>query len=288
MTEKPPQTPELSRRYAEYEDEISLIDLWLVLARRKWLVLGIALLTLLLAGLYAWTRTPMYESRAVVAVGSMGEHGFLEQPDAVVQRLTEEYHVDDSSEEQITPPYVDEVQKEGGRDSSAVSITVQDTSAAGAQRYAKQVVGKLLTEHNDLFQQALKAQKMRLKSLNDQIAGFDAQMKSLSEHIEALKSRDPAQSAILAVEKGKLLEEKPALEEQRVELELAVSGLKAQPTKLIRSPSLPRGPSNIKTKLYLALGLVLGLMLGVFAAFFAEFLARAREEMHAREAGSGK
>ncbi len=282
VTEKPPNTPNISPHYVEYqhEDEISLVDLWLVLARRKWLVFGSMLVVLGLAALYTFTRVPMYQSRAVVAIGSVGEHGLLEQPDAVVQRLTEEYHVHDSSETAITPPYVDEVKKEGP---SAVSVTVEDTTPQGAQAFAKQVVDKLLGKHDQVFEQAVAAQKVRLDSLNRQIANFDAQSESLARHIDALQERDPGQSAVLALERGMLLSQKPALEEQRADLQLTLSALSSQPTKLIRTPSLPRGPGNIDVQLYLALGLVLGLMLGVFVAFFAEFLARVHQEMQSRE-----
>lgn len=284
MNQRLPGSPGTARPPAAADDEISLVDLWIVLAERKWLVLGIALVTLLAAAGFGAMKTPMYESRAVIEVGRLGGAQVVqvESPGLLVERLREEYRVGDRSEGAVAPPFVKDVSLEKG--TNTVAISVYDLTPEGAKQYASTVTGRVLAQHERLFTQAFAAQRQRLDSLTRQLQAFDAQLASLSEHIESLRESNPSQSAILTLEKGNLLVERPILEQQRAELEVSLSGMRSQPSRLIREPTLPVEPANERLALYVALGLVLGLMLGVFAAFFSAFLERSRAELRARRA----
>ncbi len=93
---------ELPSPYAE--DEISLIDLWLVLVRRR-LILGATLLACILAGLwFAFLQPPSYAFTTVIQIGrvvelrGLGEtvarvtpNGPLELSETVVAKLNEGY-----------------------------------------------------------------------------------------------------------------------------------------------------------------------------------------------------
>jgi len=288
MNQRLPRSPEFyrARDMTTSDDEISLVDLWIVLVEHKWLILGIALATLGAAAALGSLKTPMYESRAVIEVGRLGgsqpdQATQVESPAMLVERLREEYRVGDGSEGAVAPPFVKDVSLVKG--TNTVNLTVRDLSPEGAQRYAAEVTERILGQHDALFTQAFAAQRARLESLRDQLQAFDAQIASLTEHIASLRENNPAQSAILAVEKGSLLAERPLLEQQHAQLELGLSGMSSQPTRLIREPTLPaNGVNDDRMSLYLALGLVLGLMLGAFVAFLAEFLSRARAELRAR------
>ena len=91
--------PEPSGRAPAYypDDEISLIDLWNVLVRRRWLIAGVTLLCLLVAGLYTTLVTPVYESRSVLLVGKVASIGPVEDPNEMTLRLREAYRVDDDT-----------------------------------------------------------------------------------------------------------------------------------------------------------------------------------------------
>lgn len=54
--------------YAPMDDEISLIDLWKVLERRRWWLIGIAALVLLAGTTYALLQTPHHEFRTVIHI----------------------------------------------------------------------------------------------------------------------------------------------------------------------------------------------------------------------------
>lgn len=276
----PMSSSEMKRLRRRADDEVSLIDLWLIVAGRRWLVLLIVLATVAGAATLALTRTSLYESRTVIAVGMIGDGResaplLLEAPQDLVQRLRATYAVDDDPVRREFP-HVSNVTLEQG--TSSVQVRVHDVTPQGAQAYAHQMSSDLLAEHAALFEQAIATQRERLESLTRQLGALDAQLGALTGHIEAVQSLDPAQAAVLAVERGKLLSERPVVERQRAELALAVSALRSQPTRLLREPSLPQKPLGPGVAAYLGLGLMLGLMLGILAAFLAAFIGRIRLE----------
>lgn len=94
---------EVMRRDAQWpaaqqaDDEISLFDLWAVLVRRWWLIVGVTVLTTVLAAAYAASKTDQYDYSLAVEIGSRatpdGELRPIESPDAVVAKLEENYVV---------------------------------------------------------------------------------------------------------------------------------------------------------------------------------------------------
>lgn len=276
-----------NRQSAPADDEINLIDLWRVIAKRKVLVLAMPVLLLLVAVMYLLITPAIFESRAVIQVGQVapigqvGPVGQIEAPAALVQRLKEKYRVDDK-DPVPEMPRVTEISLNKKGPSNAVTFLVQDHSAEGAQKHLTQVMQALLAEHTTLYNQAMNAQRQRLQSLNKQMHALNDYSETLSAHVEAVRKQDPAQAAILAIEKGKLLTDAPRLESEYTALQLAMSDIQSQPTKLLREPTLPNSQIKPKSKLVLVIALVLGFMLGLIAAFFAEFLAKVRQQLRER------
>ena len=54
------------------EEEIDLRELFLIVARKKYLILGFTLFITLLAVIYVSIKTPIYEVKSVVRVGYIG------------------------------------------------------------------------------------------------------------------------------------------------------------------------------------------------------------------------
>lgn len=259
------------------DDETSLIDLWRVLAKRKMLVLAMPVVLLLAAAVYLLTAKPVFESRAVVQVGQVGQVGQVEAPAVLVQRLREQYRVGDTDAISVMPRVTDvSLDKKGSN--NVITLLVQDHSAEGAQKYLAHVTQALLAEHTKVYSQSMDVQRQRLQSLDKRMQALNDYMEKLSVHIEAVGKQDPAQAAILAIEKGKLLTEIPGLERDHTALRLALSDIQSQPSKLLREPTLPDRQAKPKQKLVLVLALLLGFMLGIITAFVAEFLIKARQQ----------
>ena len=89
-----------------YNDEISLIDLFKVIKKRKNTFYVVFALTVMLAIAFTVTMEPVYKSKAVIRIGSVGSVGSVEPVLELVKRLQEEYRVDDDTEAEILPPYV--------------------------------------------------------------------------------------------------------------------------------------------------------------------------------------
>jgi capsular polysaccharide biosynthesis protein len=89
---------QLVRVESSCEDEISLIDLWLVMAKRFKLIMAIVAIATLLGVLFALSKSLQYNYAASVQIGSMvvnqgvgQKFQFIESPQNVLAKLTESY-----------------------------------------------------------------------------------------------------------------------------------------------------------------------------------------------------
>ena len=71
---------------AEHDDEISLIDLWIVLVRRKWVIAGVLLLCILLGLGWVLLKPPTYQYESAIQIGQVITDGSL-QPIAPVESV---------------------------------------------------------------------------------------------------------------------------------------------------------------------------------------------------------
>ena len=62
-----PATPEMPHDY--YENEIDLVDIFSVLWNQRWFITGVTLLFLVLALVYVFVKTPLYEISAQIVPG---------------------------------------------------------------------------------------------------------------------------------------------------------------------------------------------------------------------------
>jgi len=258
------------------DDEISLIDLWNVLIRRKWMIAGAMVLCVLAAIMYSMVATPVYESRTVVLIGKVATIGPVENPDEMVQRLLQAYKVGDDTEGGREMPYVEAISLNKRDADHVLTISARAETSQEASRFLSEVVEELLSEHQVWFDQATAVLKGRLDTLNALTRAFESHIVTIQDELNTVRKIDPVQASVMAVESGKLIAQLPDMEERRVNLELNLLDSRSYPTSLLRAPTLTVKPIQPRPKLYVAIALVLGLMLGIFAAFFAEFLKNAR------------
>jgi LPS O-antigen subunit length determinant protein (WzzB/FepE family) len=263
------------------QDEISLIDLWRMLTARKLLILGVLFASLVAGGLLIYSTETMYESRTVLHVGKVEGVGQLESPGEMVQRLREEYRVDDRSEGPIEPPYVSDVSTQGP--ANIVVIKAQGATAEQASDFLQGVATKVIRGHQQVFDDIRFQLQDRLQSLQRQKDRVTQSINLLENRIRSLGNEDASMGAMLTLEKTNLLQQLPGLEGQINSLQLKLSSVQSNPTTLMRQPTLPVGAIQPKPMLTLALAGMIGILLGIFAAFAAEFLSRAREQMAAAE-----
>lgn len=260
------------------EDEVSLLDLWMVLVKRKMVILGVFFALFLVVLAFVMVVEPVFESRSVIRIGYVGELGNLEPPKVVVRRIIEDYRVDDSTEGERDYPLINSVSMGKGGD-DLVTITAHGHSAKEANEYLSGVVDKLINNHKAVYNNALGQQRTMLQTLDARMQEARQQISELNKRFEAVVASDAATAAVLSQEKSSLWSSMYQLEQRRSEVMLSMSELKAMPTQAIRLATLPEKPVMPKPLLYLSLAVVVGSILGMFAAFMVEFLVNAREQM---------
>ena len=268
-----------------YQDqELDLVDLWLVLQRRRGLFFAVLLAALLVALGLIVLMSPVYESRTVIQIGHVGGIGKegtitpVEPSGVLVERLNEEYRVNDTSEGKREFPLVANVSINKGQQ-DIVTITARAHSVEEAQHYLAAVVGKIQREHEQWLQEAVKQQHTRLDLLIDRLKLARQHMQALDENIAKLKVNNPIQAAVLLQEKSKFFQELTSMEQEQAVLNLSVSRLQTLSTHFLREPTTPISPERPRPVLYLGLALIIGLMLGAMAVFVAEFVTNARARL---------
>ena len=280
--------PDVKPLQPYYQDqEIDLVDLWLVLRRRRAVFFGIVLAALATAIALIIFMPPVYESRAVLQIGQVGGVGkeggamLVEPPGVLVERLNEEYRVNDKSEGKREFPLIASVTLNKGQQ-DIVTITARAHSINDAQRYLTTVIGKVQREHEQWLQESVKQQHTRLDVLGDRMTLSHQHMQALNESIARLKVSDPLQAAVLLQEKSKFLQELPSMEQEQALLNLSLSRLQTVPTRFLREPTTPISPERPRPVLYLSLALIIGVMFGAMAVFTTEFVTNARQRLRTR------
>lgn len=252
-------------------DEFVLVDLWALVARRKKIVLAFFLVTTLGATAWGFLSPFIYESRAVVQVGQLSSaQSTLESPDDVVERLKEEYRLNDASEGDQQFPLVNAIKAAKGA-KNIIIITARGYSAREAHDFLTNVINKLLSEHDARHKRVRELIEERLQAVRNRIIETDNQIKILNKQIVLQNEKNAIAAGILTMEQSVLLQHSTALEKYESQLAMDIHELDMRPTQIFREATLPISPIRPKRSLYIVIGIVSGLMLGVLAAFAAEF-----------------
>ena len=262
--------------------EISLIDLWLVLARRRNWFLVTFVVSVVAAVATAFFMPPRFESRAVLSLGQVKGIGLLEQPDVMLERLKRMYKLG-RGDRRTAPPYMENIEL----NSTAASANLLTFVAVGlspeeARDFLQKAVGSLVVVHTQLYDEALQVQRERLSILNAALAQNRQQADALKRRLDDLKSLTSSAAPLLALEYAKIVESEPLLKMKELDLRLALMPPGTQPTQLLLKPIVSEYPLQPRPALYIGVGIIAGVLLGVFAVIAVEFLATARRGLAVR------
>ncbi len=267
---------------AYYEDEISLVDLFLVLRRRKWIVIAISLGVVLLGFIYLAITEPVYESTAMLQVGQYSQPRekayHLEDPQIFVARLKEKtWSANTGKSSSILRLSSASYQKRKAK--TLITLKTSASSPEKAHESLNIIIQNILEEHRGLLDSVINSRKELISKLSERVEAMDKQIRQLNELISRTRKVDAAQAAVLAVEKSRLVGEVPEIVDRISTLQLYLSRLHTFPTQVIRKPAMQSSPVKPKRKLYIGISVVLGIVLGVFAAFFFEFISKLRRSI---------
>ncbi len=263
------------------EGGIGLIDILKIILKYKLAVLLTVIVVNVLVAIYVFTVTPMYESKAVLRIGNIGnvenvnKSIQIEDSQELVRRLKEEYMLDDGSEQGA---YLAEASFNRKGAKNIIEIKALGESAVGAQQFLNKLVDKVFAEHTALFKTAIEENHKSLKALSEHRDKYVDLISELDKKITSLDN-DPAHASILVLEKGEYLAVIPEFEMQILKLQLQQSDLYTKPTLILRSPTLATYHSKPKTKILLAIGFVLSVLMGLIAAFILMAMSIIRKKI---------
>lgn len=272
------------------DDEVSLVELWGVLARRKVLILAVLLVSLLIVGFFVYFTPRTYESRAVLQIGrvtQMAQIGQvvqmaqIEPPATFVKRVMVQHGAENGGAESgkadsfIQAAFVE-------KDTNLVAIVARGPSPDAVQEYLTQVIGKLIDDHKNLFdgvrnelQNSLHIMQVRGHGINQAIATNEKEMGILARQPTGANTITTIGAYLITSERSKLLEQRLLVEQKQTELRMAMSELQSSPTTLLKTPTLPADPVKPRPLLYFLLASGIGLAMGIFIAYVMEFARRA-------------
>lgn len=255
-----------------FDDEVSLIDLWNLLMRRKWLVIVVTLACLAAAAVYAFTAKKVFGSEVDVALASTvpiespDVNLYVTSPEVITKRLKAKQHIVDNA---LLAWVSDaDLAKERGERPDVLSIQVRGDSPEHARQFAAKLGKDLVASQNA----AVDARVQQLTAYRD---GLKADLRSVRDLL-ADPARNRPRDAMRA--RAELLQASADLQAKIENADRQMSASYLKRAEIVSEPTLNKSAVQPKTKLILAAALFGGLMLAFLLVVFVEFLARAREQ----------
>ena len=264
---------------SDKEDEIRAIDWWRIILRRKYYLVGIWGLALLIAVGYLATAEPVYESKAYVQIGHIKDVGELEEAEGLRQRLEIETENNCSQGKYPCLNGVAITVKKNRSPLPMIIMTVHGHTQSDAERFIQQLLNSLISEHEGVYQSIITPIREQYESLQQRIQELETFKEQIPTYRNQGKNGDGLQEATLMLEKGKLGIEIWELKLTAENLRLALIEPESRPTKIIGVPLVSHSPIEPKYRMVLLLGNALGFVIGLFGVFLAEFATNMRNEM---------
>lgn len=267
------QTPTPQQAYPD--DEISLIELWQILARRKALILACFLICLAGGAAFAFLKAPVFAADVSLRIGQVGGTGLLENAEEVASRILAQYGEDVADGIKRARPFITKASVQKGV-STTLQLAAEGDTPEDAARILRDVVADVQKVHAAMYADNVKPINERLENLNEQRQALQQQYADITKLVEQLKQRDSVQASLVMLERAPITDSLNQQDAERLRLSQQLTPPQTRPTELIGEIAAPAKPSKPKTALVLALAAVLGLMGGVMLAFVAEFVGKAK------------
>lgn len=262
------------------DDEISLLELWQILVRRKGLIFACVLACLAAGAAFAFLKAPVYEADVKLRIGQVkidtdAPPALLDVAEELSARILAQYGEDIAQGVKRERPFITRASVQKGV-TTTLQLTAEADSPADAARILENVANDVRKAHTTMYENNLKPIAERLKSLEEQRNALQQQYGDITALVDQLKERDSVQASLVMIERGPITTAINELDAERLRLSQQMMPPQTRPTELIGEITAPTKPSKPKKALVLALAAVLGVMGGVMLAFVAEFVAKAK------------
>jgi len=244
---------EEKNKYLE-EDEIDLRELFKTIWDKKVFIILVTLIITVLAGVYAYSKTPIYEAKALIEIGDyttttrngIGDNQLTQSTKVII---------DDASqlEKKLNAIFIDMLKNDNNKGSGITSITVSKgmknyleiKSEAISNDDAKKEIEKVLffiqANHTKILDDIKKQKELELKNIDLQISDIKLrtvsmidrkiendtqtlkdlaeQLQLINENLKSIQSLNPSLAALKLMEKRDITSELNNINIQLFELE---------------------------------------------------------------------
>lgn len=262
------------------DDEISLLELWQTLVKRKGLIIACFLVCLAAGAAFAFLKAPVYEADVKLRIGQIKSDGggpavLLDNAEELSARLMARYGQDIANGVKRPRPFITKASIQKGV-TTTLQLTSEGDTPEDAARILRDVVADVQKAHATMFEDNIKPINERLKRLDEQRQALQQQYADITGLFEQLKDRDSVQASLVMLERAPITDALSQQDAEKLRLSQQLTPPQTRPTELLGEITAPAKPSQPKKALVLALAAVLGLMGGVMLAFVAEFVAKAK------------
>jgi len=268
-----------------YQDEISLLDLWDVVVRRKLLIIASLLISVVAAVAYLVVADPVYEANAKLRIGQVADSvessavGILslEDPDVLSAWLLEKYGEEVATGVRRQPPFLAKIVVQKGS-KTVVDLVAQGATPEQSTNFLRGVAGEVIMRHREIYNAQVDLANRRIEQIKGQRQLLAELFASSEDLLNTLKQRDPVQASLLTLERGRLATELSVTERELPAWQQKLNPPKTLMTQMIGDVAVPAKPASPKKALIISLAIVLGVMGGLMLVFVSEFVAKSRNQ----------
>lgn len=267
------------------DDEISLLDLWQILLRRKWWVIGAPLLAVVAAAVAVTFMKPQWEATAAIRIGAVGQ--VIEPSARVVARVNLKSFEDAvlaslGLSGQKTPEaklFRSSLKVKALPNTDLIEIKVRGYSQESAKRSTEATVDYLRRIHQGMAAPTVQRMKQLLAQVELEITQTRAEREKMLKIMDLKDKAITEASFMRTIVLGNSMVQRDnelrGLEQAKTGYEEQLDPMRTYPTSYIEKISVSEGPVAPKKALIVLLAGVLGLFFAVMAAFLGNvFQAR--------------
>jgi uncharacterized protein involved in exopolysaccharide biosynthesis len=278
------------------DDEINLLDIWRILAKRKKLIIIISLLVTLGGSAYAISKPDIYAYSTAIQIGSSfvdGKEEPVENAKNAQSKVKEVYIasvLSDYYSDKFGQAKNIKIDVSLPKDSEVLIIRSNSPEQQGQiyQQLITRISAKLVESHREkinefraeLSEQILNAKKrlelieVREKELNKRIEGFD----------KAFKASPIDNSGTTALVMTELFQQQYQISSEKYALQSQIVNKLSrlnliQDTKLLYPVTKSSEPVGFDKKIMIAAFALAGLMLGVFISLVRDFVEKTKSQL---------
>jgi len=262
------------------EDEIDLKELFKVLWAKKILIISLTFIITLLAGIYAFNKTPIYEATALVEIGNYKLHNNNNNNNNNNNKAILDSTADLSKK--LNTLFIDMLKNEKDREklitsisaakkvNSFIEIKAEATSNELASKEILKVVSYIKTQHQTKLKNVLEDRKSRIDSINRQINTIKNKQLELLSKDKNLNGDEALLNSLqlISMINGELgIQSISGLIKEKTELTLLLNERNYKNSEIVGKVIVSDYPTKPKKKLIVAVAFIAGFILSIFSVF---------------------